>query len=80
MGDSSDEHDPVGVDDRVHDSIRADPDPEVVAAGQLRRATRTRFGRERVDCLADPLSHRPLEAAVRARSLRVKANLVHVAG
>ena len=76
MGNSGHEHEPLRVVHRVHDPVIADPNPEVVAAGELRRAVRTRIRRERVDRRTNPFSHPPLEAAVRPRRFGMQANLV----
>lgn len=77
MSNSCDEHYPIRVIDGVDDPEVADANPEVVAAGELDGAARTRLGAKGVNRLADSLTHRPLEAAVRACGLGVKANLVH---
>ena len=46
MGDPGDEHEALGVVDRVHDPVIAHPDPEVVATGELHCAPRTRVNGE----------------------------------
>ena len=77
MGDPGDEHEALGVVDRVHDPVVAHADPEVVAAGELRRTSRARVGCEPVDRGLDPVAHGATEPAKRSHGFGVQPDLVH---
>lgn len=78
--DPGDDHHAVAVVDGVHDPVVADPDPVVVAAGELDGAGWAWLERERVDRVSDAIEERGVKASVRAHGLAVQAHLVRPAG
>lgn len=77
MGDPGDEHEALAIVDGVHDSVVADSNPEVVPAGELHRASRTRVGCEPVDRRLNPVAHGAAEPSERSCGFRVQPDLVH---
>ena len=77
MGDPGDEHEALGVVDRVHDPVVAHPDAKVVAAGELHGAVRTRLCREAVDRALDPVTYASPEPTKRPHSFGMEPDLVH---
>jgi hypothetical protein len=76
--DSGDDHEPHVVVDRVHDPVVADADPEVVASGELDRASRPRLLGEAVDRGGYAITRWALEAPVSARRIAMEADLVRL--
>lgn len=66
VGDASDDHQSLGIVDRVHDAVVADADPEVVAPGELLAPDRARVDGEPVDRRAFA-SRAPARTAPRTR-------------
>ena len=58
MSDSSDDHNPLTVVDPIHDSVVPDPNPMVVASGELDGTGRAGLEREGVDSRSNAGSDR----------------------
>lgn len=71
------EHEALGVVDRIHDPVVAHPDLEVVTSGELRRATRTRVGCEPVNRSLDPVANGTTEPAKRSHGVQSADSRVH---
>lgn len=77
MRDPSDEHEALGVVDRVHDPVVAHPDPEVVSSRELRRAARARVDSEPVYRRLDPITHDSAKPAEPSRGFGMQPDLIH---
>lgn len=76
MGDSSDDHDALGVIDGVHDPVVAHSNSIIVAPGELDGAGRAGIAGKCVDGGCDALSEWVVETSVRPRCLRMQADVV----
>jgi hypothetical protein len=56
VSDSGDDHQTLSIVDGVHHAVVTNPDPVVVATGELDRAARSRIVGEGVDRGPDPVS------------------------
>jgi hypothetical protein len=79
MGDASDDHEPLLVIDRVHDSIVADADSIVVASGERDNPDGSGLARECVNGGSEAGPQRVMEAPIGARGLGMKPDLIWLA-
>jgi hypothetical protein len=74
--DPRDQDETLCIIDDVDDPMVADPDPEVLTPGELRRAVCPRIPSESVDRFRDTLARRAMRAPVGACRRRMDTNLV----
>ncbi len=80
MGDASDDHEARVVVDRVHDAVRAGPDPINIASGEPYDPGRSGLAGKAVDRGRDAGPQRVLETPICASRLRMEPDLVRVLG